>query len=60
MAVLEQPRTAPPDVPLRIIHMATKASGYTVARCGKKRDRPIDPHAEGEMCVVCAELGRRA
>lgn len=41
---------------IRILHLAQKDTNYERALCGKKRETPLEPNAEGEVCVVCAAL----
>lgn len=52
-----------PDKPkhgIRIIHLADMDRRYEYALCGKKRERPLEPGATGDYCVVClAEHKRR-
>jgi hypothetical protein len=59
MTVLEAPRVVTPDAPVRLVHLASKSSGYNRAYCGKVRDRPLNRNAEGELCVVCAAMKGR-
>lgn len=39
-------------LPIRILHLADARFHYDFALCGKRRDKPLDPGAEGELCVV--------
>ena len=41
---------------VRILHLAERERGYRFALCGKPRNLPLDPQANGQLCVVCAEL----
>lgn len=41
---------------VRILHLAQKDTNYERALCGKKRETPLEPNAQGEMCVVCEHL----
>lgn len=43
-------------VGIRILHLAEKEQNYERALCGRKRDKPLEPNASGEMCVVCADI----
>lgn len=43
-------------VSIRILHLAEKELGYEHALCGKRRDAPLDPSADGELCIICREI----
>lgn len=60
--------TATWDVPFRetqkregkrpvIYHLAEREESFDRAICGKAREgRPLEPNAQGELCVVCRDM----
>lgn len=58
--------TATWDVPFRqtdkrelgpvIYHLAERETSYSRALCGTWRSLPLEPNAQGELCVVCSQI----